>query len=383
MIFGLREIILSFEVIFLVLYSTLLDYLEEIAPPYLEADWDNSGPQIDPGQESLEKVLIGLDPTENLITTGIEKEADLLITHHPLIFSPLNKVDTSAPTGKKLLSLARNRTGLTAIHTPFDQSGRGLSGALAERLELELTRPLKSLGESNLLKLEVFVPESEEEKVVESLVKAGAGEVGNYRESYYRLEAGGHFKPMESAEPYLGRGERTQSTQEVKLEFLVRRKFKKRILSTLTSVHPYEEPAFSLLETERREGNVGLGRIGKWERARDLSRAKNFVARSLRIEEKEISASGELAGPVEWVATSPGAGGEAIDPALNSSLELLITGELDYHERLEALERGLVVMEVGHRNSEKIFTPYLRELLRERFTPDELTIEVSEEVDKS
>jgi len=380
LIFIFEEIILFSEVIFLVLYATLREYLEEIAPSYLASDWDNSGPQVDLNQEKIERVLIGLDPTIELINQGIKKEADLLITHHPLIFSELKKLDSNSLTGSKILTLIQNDLGLLSIHTSFDRSAKGLSLGLAKRLQLTSTEPLESSKGPNLFRLVVFVPESEEEEVIEELSNAGAGKTENYRNSYYKSTVKGSFTPSKNAEPYVGRPDQTESTEEIKLEFLVCPKYKRKVTSALYRSHPYEEPGFLFEETERPDPNVGLGRLGKWGTKKDLKDIKSVVSNGLNLKEEQISVHGSITNPIQWVATSPGAGGAAIDPAMNSGVDLLITGELDYHERLEAQERGLTVMEIGHFHSEKVFAPWLKKLLRDQFDSEELKIELHGEV---
>jgi len=378
LIFNQLEIILFFEVIFLVRYSSLLDFFEEIAPPHLESDWDNSGPQVTPVQD-IDKMLIGLDPTGDLIDHGLSVHADLLLTHHPLIFSPLERLDRKTLTGEKIFRLIQNDLGLVSIHTPFDQAEKGLSEGLAERLNLKSLKPLTNPEAEKLYKLEVFVPKQEETSVVKALTEAGAGKLDNYEDSYYRWEVEGSFRPLEYARPQRGQKGETERTEEVKLEFLVRARVKDRALSALHRSHPYEEPGYSLVKTERTESGSGLGRIGRWESPRDIQEVKSLVAEALEITERDISVAGSLTTPVTWSATSPGSGGAAVQPTLNSGVELLITGELDYHERLEAVEKGLTVIEVGHYNSEKVFIRWIRDLLRERFPADELKLELHEE----
>ncbi len=364
------------EVIFLVLHRTLQKYLEKIAPSYLESDWDNSGPQVELDQEELEEVLIGLDPTIEFIEKGVEAGTDLLITHHPLVFSELNKLDLNSPTGQKIDTLTRNRVGLTAIHTPFDRSARGLSQGLAKTLGLGNLSPLKRSKSPDLLKLTVFVPKADEERVKDALLESGAGTLGSYRNSYYRSEAEGNFTPTEDANPELGQPGRTKKTQESRLEFLLSPKYRDEVLSTLKRVHPYEAPGFSIEETKRKDQKVGLGRLGEWDQSMDLDEITSLVANRLETSKDDMIVTGELTGSISRVATSPGAGGEAVNSALGSGVELLITGELDYHERLEASERGLTVIEAGHFNTEKVFIPRLKELLREEFSPEALEIDL-------
>ncbi|MFB6215129.1 MAG: Nif3-like dinuclear metal center hexameric protein, partial [Candidatus Bipolaricaulia bacterium] len=291
-------------VIFLVRYRDLLEFLEEIAPPHLESDWDNSGAQVKPNQENIRKILIGLDPNLEIIDKGITREVDLLLTHHPLIYSRLDDLNQGTLTGKKIFNLIQNEIGLISIHTSFDRSKRGLSQGLAEKLGLYSTRPLTKSKTNRLFKLEVFVPVSDEDPVVKALTDAGAGRVGNYEDSYYRWEAEGRFKPLESADPNRGRGNKSESTKEIRLDFLVEPKTKDRVISALKRSHPYEEPGFSLVKTERTEPGVGLGRIGKWDSARGTREAKSYVAEKLELDEKKVKVSGTLSSPVNWVASS-------------------------------------------------------------------------------
>lgn len=364
------------EVIFLVRQRALYSFLDNLAPPYLESDWDNSGPQVDLDRETIEKIMIGLDPTLELIQKGVKEGADLLITHHPLIFSELDKLDLGSLTGGKIESLLKNDIGLLAVHTPFDLAARGLSHGLGKTLQLNDLTPLTNPADANLLKLTVFVPEDDEEKVKKGLLKADAGQVGNYRNSYYRTESRGFFAPTESADPDRGTPGRVEETDEIKLEFLLKKERRPEVLSTLKRLHPYEEPGFSIEEIQRNDPEVGLGRVGRWGRSKNPGEIREFLGNRLNMDEEDLKITGNLPEEVTWVAASPGAGGSAVKPAASSRADLLVTGELDYHERLEASERGLVVVEAGHYNSEKVFIPWLKELLREEFSPEDLEIDL-------
>ncbi len=276
--------------------------------------------------------------------------------------------------GGKLFQLIDAGLDLISIHTPFDHSSIGLSEALAQRLELQSTRVLKPVHDAKLLRLVVFVPQEVESELVTALHEVGLGSVGNYSEGYYRVESEGFFTPDDSASPASGESGNREATEESRLEFTLSPDLKERAISTLREVHPYEEPAYSIEETERLNPEVGLGRVGSTTRPLDLDGVVGLVSESLEVPREEIRITGDLERRINRLAVSPGSGGAATRPTLNSPAPVLITGELDYHERLDAYEEGLVVLELGHFHSEKIFVPHLTELFDEEFSRSDLVI---------
>ncbi|MBS3812248.1 Nif3-like dinuclear metal center hexameric protein [Candidatus Bipolaricaulota bacterium] len=358
----------------MVSYRAIQVFLEEAAPPYLEEEWDNSGFQVKRDRDEVERLLVGLDPTRDLIQYGVNRDVELIITHHPLIFNSLEGLEEGTLVGSKLLQLIDNQIDLVSIHTPFDHSARGLSDALAERLGLRSSRVLKPVRGGNLLRMIVFVPPAHEAEVVDALQAVGLGSLGNYSNSYYRVRSEGFFTPSESATPARGARGKGESTAEARLEFILSPDLKDRAVSALMEVHPYEEPGYSIEETERINPEVGLGRIGHTTRPLGLEDVVDLVTESLNTKVDEMKITGEPDGPITTLAVSPGAGGAGLYPAINSEAGALVTGELDYHERMDAYEEGLVVVEIGHFHSEKIFVPRLTELFEEEFSRSELEI---------
>lgn len=360
--------------ILLVTYEAIQDFLNHIAPPYLEEEWDNSGIQVKHNRKKLNTLLIGLDPTLDFVQKGVQVKADLLISHHPLFFNPLKSIDTNSLPGKKLSNLINNKIGLISIHTPFDLAENGLSQALAERLNLESIKTLKPVTTARLIRLVIFVPRSYEDEVVNALLDVGLGRIGDYKNGYYRSDSEGFFEPLPSANPKVDIAEKRSPAPERRLEFLMKPQLKDKAIPKLLEVHPYEEPAYTFEETERIDQSVGLGRIGKLNQALTYNQVVEMVGNSLEVENKDIITTGNPRNLVKTIAVSPGAGGEAVRPTLRAGVDLLVTGELDYHERLEASEKGLPVIEVGHYNSEKIFSPWLSQLLGEKFSKSELQV---------
>ena len=110
--------------------------LDEIAPLDVQEAWDNSGVQIDVGRPHIQKVLVCLEITRDVVSEAIENDVDLIVTHHPLLFHGVKKIDRSNPVGEYLLELIFTGISVYSSHTSFDIAQSGNNDDLAERLGL-------------------------------------------------------------------------------------------------------------------------------------------------------------------------------------------------------------------------------------------------------
>ncbi len=120
----------------------ILDILDRIAPFKLAEEWDNVGLLTGGLEREITSILVGLDPTGSLLDEAIDRKANTVITHHPLIFHPLSAITTSDPTGRILEKSLTHRINIIACHTNLDSAQNGVSDILAEALGLEQTTPL-------------------------------------------------------------------------------------------------------------------------------------------------------------------------------------------------------------------------------------------------
>ena len=118
-------------------YQTILDMLEEIAPAELMEPWDNSGVQIHTGQEEMDKILVCLDITGDVVEEAKEKGCDLIVSHHPLFFNGVKQIDAGVPAGKRILTLLREGISVFSAHTTFDIAPGGNNDCVAALLGLE------------------------------------------------------------------------------------------------------------------------------------------------------------------------------------------------------------------------------------------------------
>lgn len=140
----------------------IIEILNQIAPEKLQENWDNSGIQINTGcGKDIKKIMTCLEISDRVIEEAIQKKADMIITHHPLIFSKLGRLDENDVTGRQIITLIKNNISVYSSHTAFDSAEHGTNQDLAEQLGLDSIAPLE-----------------------ESLLQAGCGmgRYGSYKE---------------------------------------------------------------------------------------------------------------------------------------------------------------------------------------------------------
>jgi dinuclear metal center YbgI/SA1388 family protein len=123
----------------------VIQQIEEMFPPTLAAQWDNTGLQLGDPESEVKRVMIALDPLPEVLREAAGKKINLLVTHHPLFFDPIKSLNLSKGNGLAAASSIKNKIAIYAAHTSFDRASGGLNDFLAERLGLLDTRPLEPL----------------------------------------------------------------------------------------------------------------------------------------------------------------------------------------------------------------------------------------------
>lgn len=140
----------------------LMDYLNQIFPFAASEEWDNSGRQVSDDGKEINKIIVGIDLTDQLLDEAIDVRADLIITHHPFVFTPLKSIDMTTYKGEMIKRMIINDIGCIALHTNYDASVKGMGYAIGCKLELT---------DQDVLSRR------------ESVVETGFGTVGNLVES--------------------------------------------------------------------------------------------------------------------------------------------------------------------------------------------------------
>jgi dinuclear metal center YbgI/SA1388 family protein len=292
-----------------------------------------------------ERIMVALDPGRDALEAAVAANCNLLLTHHPLIFTPLKKISVNDPTGNLVALALRNSLAVVALHTNFDIAAGGINDLLAQRLEIGLCQPLKATAPEELVKLSVFVPHGHEEQVMAALFRY-SGVIGNYRDCSFRTGGTGTFTPLAGARPFIGAVGKREEVAESRLEVLVRGTDVAAVVKALRKAHPYEEPAYDLYPLLNRGEERGLGRIGELPEATTLGEFAAFVKERLRLQ--GVRYVGDAGRRVKKVALCGGSGASLLRTAQYQGADVLVTGDVKYHEAREAEALGFALVDAGH-----------------------------------
>jgi len=328
----------------------VIKILDSWIPADIGWDRDNTGFQLgDTGQE-VRKILLCLDLTPKVLAEAITSGANLIISHHPLLFNPLKSINPSDPTGHLVFTAIQNNITIYSAHTNLDFIFGGVSTVLAERIGLTSVSILdEQYGHTR--KLEVFVPADSADVVFHALSDAGAGEIGNYTHCSFRSRGEGSFLGNESSHPVTGTAGQFEKVEEIKLEMVFPKWKEKQVLSALKKSHPYEEIAFNLITLANSSSQYGAGAWGTLE---SPIRLKDFITSiSNLLGSQGIRYSGDPEQTVSKVAVCGGAGADLISKAAKFPVDCLVTADIRYHQFFYSTPNFSIV-DAGHFETEVV-----------------------------
>lgn len=346
----------------LVTVADVLRALEQRAPASLAESWDNVGLQVGNPQGPVRRVLTALEVTDAVLAEADSLQADLVVSHHPLIFRPLRHLRLDDPVGQRVARALQSGIAVIALHTNFDLAAGGLNDLLAAEIGLQNVRVLDNIRPEGLCKLVVFVPATHLEAVHDAVCGAGAGHIGKYSDCTFRLSGTGTFRPLPGADPYLGQVGEREEAAEVRLETVVPEGRLEAVVRAMLAAHPYEEVAYDVFRLDNPGLPRGLGRIGTVTETIGLQQVAELVRDRLGLD--YVRVAGDPRRGVRTVAVCGGAGASVIPAAVRAGADVLITGDLKHHDADEALARGLALIDAGHFGTEKRAGQWLADWLR-------------------
>lgn len=325
---------------------TLIDQFEKWVPKELAFDGDRIGLLIGTIDKKVKKVMVTLDVLENVADEAAEKQVDLIIAHHPVIFHPLKKVLSDQGQGKIVTKCVRNDIAVYAAHTNLDIAEGGVNDLLAEALQLGPTEILKPTYMEPLYKLVVYVPEDHIDSVRQAISDAGAGAIGRYSHCTFTAKGTGTFLPGTQTHPYIGTPGTLEKVREGRVETIVPEHLLDGVLREMLAAHPYEEVAYDVFPMKNQGKQYGLGRIGRLTQPVRFGDYCERVKNMLHLD--GLRAVGNLDESVQTVAISGGDGNSLIPYAGERGADVLISGDIYYHTAHDALLSGLKVIDAGH-----------------------------------
>ena len=328
--------------------AEVINYLEAIAPPCYQENYDNSGLQVGNINNIVSKGLVCLDLTPAVMQEALAMGANLIITHHPLIFNPLKRIEGTNLCEKLLIEAIKNDIAVYSMHTNLDNLNSGVNAAFAQKLRLKKLQPLRK-NSRVLLKLITFVPVQHAEIVRESLFNAGAGQIGNYQKCSYNSEGTGTFEGNEDANPFVGNKNEIHYEKEVRVEVILPIHLKSKVIHALRASHPYEEPAYDLLLLENASDNIGAGMVGELEKEMNEVDFLQFLKKQMQLQ--CIKHSQFRQKTVKKVALCGGSGSFLIPDAIGKQADVFISSELK-HNHFVDYHSSILLADIGHFESE-------------------------------
>lgn len=338
-------------------------WLEELIPPAFQEQYDNSGLQVGDPASAVDSVLLTVDVTPGVMQEAASLGCNLVVSHHPLIFTPLKRLAYGSDTELSVAAALRDNVAVYSAHTSFDNIQHGVSHILAEKLGLEGISVLVPM-QGKLSKLVTFVPDAHAGRVRDALFAAGAGHIGNYDLCSFNVHGEGTYRAGEGAEPFAGSKGEDHTEAEVRIEAVIQSYLAGACVRALLEAHPYEEVAYDIIALENVYHGAGAGAIGTLPAP--LTGGELLAKLKLLTGVPAIRYSGDPFRSLTRVAVCGGSGAAFIPAASRAGADAFITGDIKYHAFAEA-PRTMLVADIGHYESEKFSLEILYDLIHKKF----------------
>lgn len=342
--------------------STIIAVLERWAPPSLQESYDNSGLLTGSADTPFTGAVVCLDATEAVILEAAAKGFNLVVAHHPIVFSGLKKLNGKNYVERAIIAAIRNDVAIYALHTNLDSVYAGVNQRIGEMLgvgEMSILRPLQN----QLLQLSTYVPTASVETVRNAMFDAGAGTIGQYSNCSFSVDGHGTFKAAEGANPFVGKIGETHTEPEVRLELVVPRWLKSSIEAALKQVHPYEVVAFNWVALENMHEEVGSGMIGSFP---EPVKTVDFLQSVKHTFGGMVRHTGLLGDTVQRIAWCGGSGSFLLPDALRQKADVFISSDFKYHQFFDA-DHKILIADIGHFENEQFTMQLIYEVLNKNF----------------
>ncbi len=320
----------------------ITQYLESIAPLSYQESYDNAGLLTGNKDQQVGGVLVCLDATEAVIDEAIQRNCNVVVTHHPIIFRGLKKLNGKNYVERTIIKAIRHEIAIYAIHTNLDNVYyNGVNQQIAEKLGLRDTTILQP--SSALYSLWVTLPESHQENFCMELTTLGAEAIS--------------INPVNLPE--------SAQAPQVRLEFKVPGGLKNTILAAMQRLPEIDLTDFSLAVLENKDVTVGAGMIGFLPEPMSGKAFLQWVKTNMEISCIRYTDIPDK--PIQKVALCGGAGSFLLSTAISHGADAFVSSDFKYHEFFDA-EGKILVADIGHFESEQYTITLLAELLSKKFT---------------
>lgn len=342
--------------------TEIIQFLNTKYPLALQESYDNSGIIID-FKDEVSAILLTFDITLETIEEAISNNANLIISHHPAIFSGLKKLSVQKTSDKIIIKAIQNNISIIALHTNIDNSIDGVNGHIALQFNLQHIKILRP-SKDQLVKFTTYVPHEFEGVVRDALFQSGAGNIGSYSDCSFNTSGEGTFKASNTCTPFVGKINELHFEPETKIETILPIYKISEALKKVKSVHPYEEVAYDIYPLMNMNPQTGSGIIGELINPVNVNDFLLQLKRQFNLQ--VIRHSKLIKDKIKTVAFCGGSGNFLISDAIYHQADIFITGDLKYHDYFEA-DNKIILADIGHFESEQHTIDIINGVLIKKF----------------
>ncbi len=355
--------------------ADIIGAMEVIAPTRLAEAWDNVGLQVGQTDWRVKTIWIALDPSPDVVAAACQKNVDLLITHHPLIFKPLRSVDFNSATGNSIRLAAQQQLAIFAAHTNFDSAAGGLNDTLAQQIGLANLKTLDRSKDSGTYKLVVYVPVEYEQEFLHAFLDMRFAEIRRFINDSFKTRDRGILKPDSSSGRRKENADELFRSKEIAFESAVHGEDLDGVIEKLMGIHPNLAMSYDIYPLQATNEEWGLGRIGQLEKSQNLRSFALDIKKKLGL--TSVKVAGDLSLPITRAAVCTGSGSSLMKIFLASGAQAFISGDLHYHDAkaVQTAKRGLI--DIGHFASEHLIIDALSQELSRLLTDKDFDVTIA------
>lgn len=336
--------------------------IEQLAPVGYQESYDNSGLSVGAPSMEVSGILLCFDVTEKVVDEAIELGVNLIISHHPVIFSGLKSITGRSAVERIVLKAIQHNIALYAAHTNLDSVPGGINDKLCDILGIQNRQVLSPL-KGQLVKVVTFVPHEQASTVREAMFDAGAGYIGSYDCCSFSADGNGSFRASEGANPFVGEVGQLHFEPEARIEVVCPRILLNGVVEAMVEAHPYEEVAYDIIPLENNYQKVGIGMVGELEEPVETSDFLEMVKEKLGC--SVLRFSNPHKSHIKKVAVCGGNGASFANLAIAKGADALVTGDVKYHSFLDYPEK-LLLVDAGHFETERFAIDIFYDFIREK-----------------
>lgn len=333
--------------------------------------WDRNGLLCGDPDAKVSGVLVSLDPTRAAVKRAGRLGANVLVTHHPAFLEPPTSIRPGSGPAGVLFSALESGVALINAHTNLDRAPAA-QAALPHLLGLKPIAQVERRTQPMAL-VTTFAPADHRDRVLAAMESAGAGRVGEYEGAAFVAEGVGSFTPLADAAPAVGAAGERQTGPEARIEMVVARPLVDAVVNAIRSAHPYEEPLITVIDVEIGRSIPRMGTLCRLRKATTLAVLARLASRTFGVKPR---CWGDPGAKIASVVTATGSAGSLISDAVAAGADVLVAGEVRYHDALAAVQRGLAVIELGHDVSEWPLVPILGNAVRSTKNLDPVLVKI-------